>query len=535
VTEANDVADVLIIGGGTAGGVAASHLASAGLRVVCLEQGDWVDHGALPGNKPEYEILGDRQWHPDPNVRGARADYPVDNSESDLAPWMFNGVGGSSVLYGAIWAKPVPSDFRVRTLDGVADDWPIGYAELAPYYEAVEAELGVSGMAGNPAYPPGAAPPSPAAPLHRPGRQMAEALNRLGWHWWPGSNAIPMRRHNLQHQCVRYGVCRMGCPEGAKASTDITHFPLALKHGTRVVTRARVARITTDDSGRATGAVYLRDGVEHHQAAEVVVLAAGGIGTPRLLLLSASARFPDGLANSSGLVGRRLMMHPYASSVGIYEEELEDWLGPAGEYLSSMQFYETDPERGFVRGCRWSLMPTGGPLETVQRWTKGEGTRVESFWGAEFAAKMTRSIGHMMRWDIVPEDLPEDSNRVTLHPSMTDSDGLPAAKIHYRISENTRRMVEFHLARTVEAHLAAGATRTWVPGRYNSSGHNTGTAKMGDDPATSVVDRYGRSHDVPNLYVLDASVFPTSTGANVAATTCANAKRVATCIAAAAR
>jgi choline dehydrogenase-like flavoprotein len=531
VTADNDVADVLIVGGGTAAGVAANHLASAGLRVVCLEQGDWVDHGALPGTKPEYEILGDRQWHPDPNIRENRADYPVDNSESDLAPWMYNGVGGSSVLYGAIWARPLPSDFRVRSLDGVADDWPISYPELAPYYEAMEAEMGVSGLAGNPAYPPGAAPPTPAAPLHRPGRRMAEALNRLGWHWWPGSNAIPMRRHNLQNQCVRYGICRMGCPEGAKASTDVTHFPLALKHGARLATRARVARITSNRRGLATGAVYIQNGVEHHQPASVVILAAGGIGTPRLLLLSASQQFPDGLANSSGLVGTRLMLHPYGTSVGLYDEDLEDWLGPAGEYLSSMQFYETDTSRGFVRGCRWSLMPTGGPLETVLRWTHGEQVRAESFWGAEFTAKMKRSIGHMMRWDVVPEDLPEETNRVSLHPSLTDSDGLPAAKIYYRISENTRRMVDFHLAKTLEAHTAAGATKTWIPGRFRSSGHITGTARMGDDPATSVTDRYGRAHDVANLYVIDASVFPTSTGANVTATICANAKRVATHIA----
>jgi zinc-binding alcohol dehydrogenase family protein len=528
MTANNDVADVLVVGGGTAAGVAAAHLASAGFRVVCLEQGDWVDHGALPGNKPEYEILGDKPWHPDPNVRANRADYPIDNSASDVAPWMFNGVGGTSVLYGAIWARPLPSDFRVRTLDGVADDWPVSYAEMQPYYEAMEIELGVSGLPGNPAYPPSASPPTPAFPLHRPGRRMAEAMNRLGWHWWPGYNAMPTLKYRLQNQCVRYGVCRMGCPEGAKASADVTLFPLALRHGAKIVTRARVARITTNTKGLATGAVYLQGGADHFQAASVVILAAGGIGTPRLLLLSTSKHFPDGLANSSGLVGKRLMMHPYATSVGLYNEELEDWLGPAGEYLSSMHFYETDRSRGFVRGAKWALMPTGGPLETVWRWTHGEDVREEPFWGTSFASKMKESIGHMMRWDVIPEDLPEETNHVTLHPSLTDPDRLPAPQVHYRVSDNTRKMVSFHLARTMEAHEAAGATRAWVAGRFLSSGHITGTAKMGNDPATSVVDRYGRAHDVPNLYLIDGSVFPTSTGVNVAATICANARRIAT-------
>ena len=133
----------------------------------------------------------------------------------------------------------------------------------------------------------------------------------------------------------------------------------------------------------------------------------------------------------------------------------------------------------------------------------------------------------MMQWHVVPEDLPEESNRVELHPTLTDSDGLPAAAIHYRVSENTRRIVDFNLARALEAHEAAGASQSWVAGRKLSTGHNTGTVRMGTDPETSVTDPYGRAHSVPNLYVIDGSVFPTSTGVNVTATICALAKRTA--------
>lgn len=524
----SDVADVLIVGAGTSGGIAAKHLAEEGFKVVALEQGQWVNQGELPGNKPAYELLGSKEWWPDPNARRKEEDYPIDVSESDLPMWMYCGVGGTSVLYAACWSRALPSDFRVRTLDGVADDWPISYEELQPFYEATDVEMGVAGLAGNPAYPPGAAPPFPPHPIHKTGRKMAEAMNRLGWHWWPGYNAIPTRDYGNQKQCVRYGICRMGCPEGAKASTDVTHWPVAMKHGARVVTGARVKEITVDENGLANGAVYIdRKGTERFQGASVVFVAANGIGTPRLLFLSASSRFPNGLANSSGLVGKRLMVHPFATVVGVYDDDLEDWLGPSGEQIESMQFYETDTSRGFVRGCKWLLMGTGGPLGTVGRWTVGEGVRDEPFWGEAFTRKMKESIGHMIEWAIVPDDLPEETNYVTLDPELKDSDGLPAPKIVYKTAENTHRMLEFSCARALEAHEEAGAKKAWIVGRNHTSGHLMGTARMGDDPETSVVDRFGRAHDVPNLYIIDGSVFVTSSGVNPTSTICALAKRTA--------
>jgi choline dehydrogenase-like flavoprotein len=396
--------------------------------------------------------------------------------------------------------------------------------------------MGASGLPGNPAYPaPGFNPPLPPHPIHKTGRRMAEGMNKLGWHWWPGYSAIPSQDHRHQKQCQRLGICRLGCIAGAKGSTDVTHMPDAIALGARLITGARVAEITLDENGRANGAVYLRDGKEHFQRASVVVVGANAVGTARLLLMSKSNSFPDGLANSSGLVGKRLMLHPFATVVGLYDDDLEDWLGPAGIQIESMQFYETDTSRGFVRGSKWHVMGTGGPLEMLTRWRVGEGVRDEEFWGEAFAAKMTQSIGHAIDWTVHAEDLPEESNSVTLDPDLKDSDGLPAPKIRYVTSENTRRIFDFGLDRALETHEAAGAHKAWVVSRNFTSGHNLGTATMGNDPATSVVDGYGRAHDVENLYIVDGSVFPTSTATNPTATICALAMRTARHIVANAR
>jgi choline dehydrogenase-like flavoprotein len=531
--SSTDVADVLIIGAGASGGVAAKHLAEQGFTVVVLEQGDWVNQSDLPGLRPEYELLGGGPWHPNPNVRQRPEDYPINLDDSVAVIGMFNGVGGSTVLYASCWCRAKPSDFRVRTLDGVADDWPLTYEELEPFYRQVEYDLGISGQAGNPAYPPGYAPPLPSLPINMAGRVMAQGMNKLGWHWWPGYNSIASQDHLHQKKCERYGVCMYGCPHGAKGSTDVALFPDALARGARVETGARVARITLDENGLANGAVYFQDGKEKFQPAKLVMVGANGIGTPRLLLMSDSPGHPHGLANSSGLVGKRFMTHPFGTSVGLYEEDLEDWVGPTGEAIESMQFYESDPSRGFVRGSKWHIIPNAGrPLGMINRFTLGEGgVADEPFWGEAFTERMKSSLGHMIEWMIMPEDLPEEHNRITLDHSLTDSAGLPAAKVAYATGENTRRLVDWNLQRSLEAHEAAGATKAWITNRNNPSWHNLGTAKMGDDPETSVVNRWGQSHDVPNLYIMDGSVFPTATGVNPTATICALAKRTATYIA----
>ncbi len=514
-----------MVGAGPSGAVVAHTLATRGFDVLCLEQGDWVNPSDYPVNRQEWELLIQRQWHHDPNVRRNPADYPVEVSGSDMSPVMYNAVGGSSVFYGAQWPRLLPSDFRVRSLDGVADDWPISYEELKPYHDEVDAFLGVAGVDGDPAYPEGLTYPMPPHPLGKVGRRAAAAMNELGWHWWPGTNAIVTHKHGTLEPCARWGTCEFGCPAGAKASFDLVYLPQALKAGARLQTGARVREITTDVRGRASGATWIdRDGSEHHQPARVVVLCTNGIGTARLLLLSASADHPDGLANASGLVGRNLMLHPTSSVTGFYADGLDSWLGPAGELVHSMQFYETHPDRDFVRGAKLVLMPTPGPLNAfeVQREMP-----FDELWGPAFHRRARAHAGGVLGGAIA-EDLPDERNRVTLDPVLTDSDGVPAPKLEYRVPENTRRILAHATQRMGEIHATMGAERTfdvdlWV----DQPGHLLGTARMGTDPRRSVVDVDGQAHDVPNLYVADGSLFVTSGAANPTSTITALALKVA--------
>jgi len=507
--------DLLVIGAGVSGGVVARRCVEAGLSVVCLEQGDWVDRADYPGDKPEWELLAAGPWSSASFIRNAPGDYPIDLADAEYGVLNWNGVGGGSILYNAQWPRMLPDDFRVRSIDGVAADWPIGYAELQTYYETTDRDFGVSGLGGNPKYPAGAEPPMPPLPIGPAGLLLARAHARLGWHWWPGTNAILSAPRAGRNPCVQRGACGSGCNEGAKASADLTHWRDVAKRGGRVITGARVRRIVVDGRGLACGAEWIdAEGREHYQAADVVVCAANGVGTPRLLLAS------DNLANSSGLVGRNLMLHPLASAVGLFDEPIGMWRAHAGALIHSLEFAHSDAARGFVRSATWSLSSSSGLLGAAF------GSDGRGRWGEEHHAHLRERFGRTASWILITEDLPDPENRVELSSSLTDDAGLPAPRIVYRMSDNSRRLIAWHLERAKESLMVAGAKRTEVI-HYPANGHLLGTARMGSDPATSVVDPDCRAHDVPNLLVPDGSVFVTAGSANPTTTIAAIALRAA--------
>ena len=503
--------DVLIIGAGAAGAALAWSLAETRMNILCLEQGDWMDPAQYPTTGMDWELRRFGDFGLSPNSRGRPEDYPVNDSESPIQASMFNAVGGSTILYAAHFPRLHPADFRVRSLDGVADDWPLDYARLEPWYDLNARMMGVAGLAGDPAYPP-KQPTLPPVPLGKLGETLAHGFNKLGWHWWPSDSAIATREHGGRAPCINLGPCIMGCAQGAKGSTDVTYWPLAVRAGVRLQTRCRVREITVGSDGMADGVIYYdADGVERRQKAEIVVLACNGIGTPRLLLNSRSRRFPDGLANSSGLVGRNLMLHPYAMVTGIFEEPLEGYKGPTGCCIMSQEFYETDRSRGFLRGYTFETLRGMGPVSTalMGMWSG----RIP--WGEDhhraFGELFDRTAGMV----VICEDLPESHNRVTLDPDLTDGNGIPAPKIHYRLSENSERMLEHAVARGTELLEAAGAKHTLADAPLSVAGwHLMGTARMGTDPATSVVNEWGRCHDVKNLFIVDGSLFVTAGGVN---------------------
>ena len=530
MADSSNRADVLIVGAGASGAVVAWSLAKAGISVVCLEQGGWVDPDDYPHDRPDWELRRQTDFAKDPNVGRRPEDYPLNNDGTPITPLMFNAVGGSTIHWAGHFPRFHPSDFRVKTLDDVADDWPISYWDLEPFYEQNDAMIGVAGLYGDPANPPRAPRASPPVPLGPAGEAYVRGLEKLGWHWWPSDSALITQPFGEDRSpCNNCGPCDLGCPRGSMSSAHVTYWPAALELGASLVTRARVREITTNARGRATGAVYYdHDGHAHQVAARAVVLACNGIGTPRLLLNSVSAAFPEGLANSSGLVGKNLMFHPVAFVSGVFNEDVNGHKGPSGALLHCQEFYETDVSRGFVRGFQLQLTRNVGPLTLATGGLVPEPVP----WGADHHRVLRERLAHTLTVTVMIEDLPELANRVALDTELADADGIPAPKVTYRLSPNSRAGLDFGIARARELLEAAGAHEVLVDPLMREAGwHLLGTARMGDEAGASVVDPWGRAHAVPNLFIVDGSVFVTSAAVNPTTTIQALALRTADWIA----
>lgn len=503
--------DVLIIGAGASGAAAAWSLADTKMRIVCLEQGDWPKQSDYPTNGRDWELRSFGDMGINPNTRAAPADYPINEDNSPIKIANYNAVGGATVLYAGHFPRFHPSDFRVKTLDGVGDDWPIDYGTLAPFYDENDRMVGVSGLKGDPANPVNDGVQMKPLPLGKSGATIAKGFNKLGWHWWPADSAIATEDYDDRAKCINLGACLAGCAQGAKSSTDISYWQHAQRAGVEIITKARVREVTLGEDGLADGVIYYDgEGAEQVVKAHIVIMACNGIGTPRILLNSKSARFPNGLANSSGLVGKNLMFHPYAYVQGRFEEEVDGYRGPH-DCIRSQEFYETDTSRGFVRGYTYEGNRGNGPITTAM-----SGIARELIpWGEEHHEAYRKLYNRLAGFVAICEDLPEEHNRVTLDPDLKDSNGIPAPKIDYMLSENSRRMLDHAVARATEVLIAAGAKEVYHEAPFEMAGwHLMGTARMGTDPAKSVVNEWGRAHDVKNLFIVDGSIFVTSAGVN---------------------
>lgn len=507
-----DEVDFIVIGSGAAGGVIAKELSTHGFSVVVMEQGPYVRPFQVRHDEAE-SYFGD-------GLLGRLADHPHSlrrSADEEAQPAFFiphlfyaKAVGGSSVHFAANYWRFRPSDFRERSLLGpmagtTLADWPFDYDELEPYYTKVDWEVGVSGAPG-PADPPRSRPyPMPPLPIKSSGVLLRDGAARLGWTSQPTPVAILSQPHNGRAPCIHCGMCwGQMCEVGAKSSTLAAMIPVAERTGRcEIRDRSVVTRIETSDTGRVTGVVYIdRDGVEQAQRAKAVVLCANGAETPRLLLMSESSRFPDGLANASGLVGKNLMFNYYTDTWARFPERLNEYKSVVATRVV-MDFYETDARRGFYGGGGIDARASAGPLFWVALDNPMQGMPA---WGPQYKAQL-RQFPYTMSAAGHSTSLPVETNTITLDPSLVDAWGRPGIRVTYMDHADDLAFARFLQDRAAEILEAAGGEniRKSAVGPSSIAAHLLGTCRMGNDPRVSVVDASHRAHDVPNLFICDGS------------------------------
>ncbi len=504
----NETADIVIVGAGAAGAAFAWRLAGAGLKVVCIERGGWVDQRDSPSLTADWELALQTRFHGNPNIRRGAADHPVDDAGTPIKPSFFNAVGGSTIRWGAHFPRLRPSDFRVRSLDGVGVDWPVSYWDLEPYYDINDRVMGVSGLAGDPANPPRRDRDHPPLPLDAASARLADAFDRLGWHWWPSDSAIlSTPGDHGRGACNNCGPCGVGCSRHARASTDVTYWPDALAGGVTLMADTVVTGIAVEGNAQRIRGVTVIDQKGERRAIDCghLVLAGNGLGTARLLLSD-----PALSAALGGDLGRNLMLHPTAIVTGRFDEDLHSHRGAFACALYSQEFTETDRSHGFVRGFQLQALRGQGPLTTA---LGGYADRLP--WGPEHHRAFRGGFGHTVSLTVTCEDLPERENRIDLHPDARDRWDMPVPRMHYRLGENTKAMMAFGIEKARTALSTAGARQVVVtPLARNAGFHLLGTARMGRPGDGSIVNDAGTAHAVPNLSVIDGGVFPTAAAVN---------------------
>ncbi len=496
--------DAIIIGLGASGSVVTEALSAAGWKVLALEEGPW------------YSPFRDY-----PDGRAKRMPTGITYEQGSVRPSMVKCVGGSMLFYAGVFFRLHESDFATRTNAGCGTDWPISYRELEPFYDKVEIFSGASGSNKNVFEVPRTPYPNPPHPVARGAHLFAQGARKLGYHPSPTPMSIISRPYRGRPACTYCAKCGQGCMVGDKSSPEMTYIPAAVKNGADIRSGHKVLTIETNAAGRATGVVYKdTDGVRQRANSDLVMLCGSALLNPSLLGRSRGPAHPDGLGAHSGMVGRNLLAHNNGRYMARFPEVVNGFMGISGG-INVQDFYEGAPGEDFHRGYTLyvSLLPSP-PAKFASWYLERE------VWGEKLMDVMG-SYNRMIRLAVVGEDQANPDNRVYPDPEATDEDGFPRPRVHYQRSANEFNMFE-HAMDTSRSICRAGGSDDWEFYHIsNGSAHPLGTCRMGDDPDTSVVNRWGACHDVPGLYLCDGSLFPTSGAVNPALTIMALASRTA--------
>jgi choline dehydrogenase-like flavoprotein len=494
--------DVIIIGAGACGSLVAKELAGRGLAVTVLEAGRRFDAGPDFSNA---EANAGKIFWTEPRIY---------QGKDGVVPKTGMGIGGGTLTWLGVVPRFHHEDFKTYSTEGVGSDWPIGYDDLRPHYARIEREFGVAGECG-PFAPEQYELPMPPHRFNWHAQLLARGARQLGAQPFAPPIAINSIKYDGRPACTYCGWCGSGCATEAKATAANTYLAQAEKLGVRILSEVFVHRVNYNAaSGRVTGVRYLDAALRENELnSKLVVVATHAIETPRLLLLSANATFPDGLANSSGAVGKYLMSHPTWQVFGTFDEPVNAFKGMQMGHVMVQDFYKPDRRRGCARGfILLSYMMTPTTFANLSGLS----------FGSEFKEQL-QEYAHTAAWWAHAEGLPDERNAVTLDSEQKDARGLPVARVTYEWGENDVKLAAAARDQAAEMMSASGARKVRIGLNYGA--HAMGTCRMGNDPRTSVVNAFGQSHDIKNLFICDTSVFVTGAGVNPTLTAMAIAQR----------
>jgi choline dehydrogenase-like flavoprotein len=501
----DDEVDFAIVGTGAGGGTLACKLAEAGFRVVAFDAG--------PFWRPLEEFASDEEaqqklYWTDQRVTGGTDPIQLGDNNSGKS------VGGSTVHFTMVSLRWRPEWFKMHSRTGYGVDWPLDYADLEPYYREVEDALKIAGPVRYPWGPPRGRYPYRSHEVNAAGLILARGAERLGIKWAATPLATLSAPRGEAHPCVYRGFCKVGCSTNAKQSALVTWIPRAIRAGAEIRDLAMVGKVEMRDDGRAGGVLYQREGQWRRQRAKHVVVAGYSIETPRLLLNSATQEFPNGLANSSGLVGKCLMVHSNHAVWGAMDEEVRWYKGPPGMAITEHWNY-TDEGKDFPGGyCFLSQ----GPLPTD--WANSLANS-RGLWGMGLRQEMTK-YNHQAGLKIVGEVEPQEQNGVEVIDE-EDQYGLKIPRVTFSYSEDDKKLHKHALTFMSELLSAAGGRDLW---QEDGTAHLMGGCHMGSFPESSVTNADGRTWDIPNLWICDGSLMPTGGGVNPSLTIQALACRI---------